>query len=190
MKSKINGLTIHPINDEIYSSTDLSDLILSLKTHGQLESIVINDEGIIISGHRRFYAMKQLGWEECETRSSKVPNEIVALIEFNRSRQKTINDILNESRFLEKELKKEIGRGRNATVPRNGKRMTMVVELSNKLGLSTTQIKKIKSISNYQPAGMVLSRPLPYLLNSPIVTGSPCPKSCHWYIGSSLQYLT
>ncbi len=53
--------------------------------------------------------------------------------------------------YLEQELKKEIGRGRNATISRNGKRMTTVIEISKKLGLSTTQLKKIKSISNYDP---------------------------------------
>ena len=51
----------------------------------------------------------------------------------------------NESRHLEKELKKEIGRGRTATKERSGKKMLTIIEVSNKLGLSTTQLKKIKS---------------------------------------------
>jgi len=151
MKVALTNLSVHPINEEIYSHTELDDLVLSLKIHGQLEPVVINADNTIISGHRRFFAMTQLGWNECEVRVSKLENEIVGLIEFNRSRTKSVSDILNESRYLEKELKREIGRGRNATTLRNGKRMSTVLEISKKLGLSTTQLKRIKSISNYQP---------------------------------------
>ena len=152
MKIGLTELSIHPINEEIYSHTELDDLCLSLQTHGQLEPIVINENKTIISGHRRYFSMTQLGWDECEVRISKSDNEIVSLIEYNRTRIKSVSDILNESRYLEKELKREIGRGRNATAHRNGKRMSAVIEVSKKLGLSTTQLKKIKSISNYDPS--------------------------------------
>jgi len=151
MKADLSDLSVHPVNDEIYSHTDLTDLVLSLKTHGQLEPIVINDSKMIISGHRRYFSMIQLGWTECEVRSSKSENEVVDLIEHNRSRVKSVSDILNESRYLEKELKREIGRGRYVVAQRNGKRMETIIEVSKKLGLSTTQLKKIKSISNYEP---------------------------------------
>ena len=40
-QSVLTDITPNPINDEIYSQTDLSDLILSLETHGQLEPIVV-----------------------------------------------------------------------------------------------------------------------------------------------------
>ena len=53
-----------------------------------------------------------------------------------------LNDILNESRHLEYEFKKQIGRGRTATKQREGKKMQTIIEVSNKLGLSTTQHKK------------------------------------------------
>jgi hypothetical protein len=151
MKVNLTDLKTNPVNDEIYSHADSTDLMLSLKTHGQLEPIVINRDNIIISGHRRFYSMTQLGWNDCDVRIAGVENEIVALIEFNRTRVKTVADILNESRYLERELKIEVGRGRTATVQRNGERMKTIVEVSKKLGLSTTQLKKIKSISNYEP---------------------------------------
>ena len=151
MHIKMVDLVANPINEEIYSTTDLNDLVQSFTTHGQLEPIVINKDNFIISGHRRFYAMSQLGWDECDVRITDFPNEIVSLIEFNRHRVKTVSDILNESRYLEQELRKQIGRGRKATEPRNGARMKTIIEVSKKLGLSTTQLKKIKSISNYEP---------------------------------------
>ena len=150
-RSELTNIKPNPVNDEIYSQTDLEDLKLSLQTHGQLEPLVVNNDLVIISGHRRYFSMMQLGWTECDIRVTNLDNDIVALIEFNRSRIKSVNDILNESRVLERELKKEIGRGRFATKQRSGKKMTVVIEVSKKLGLSTTQLKKIKSISNYEP---------------------------------------
>ncbi len=151
-RSHLTDIKPNPVNSEIYSQSDLSDLKLSLETHGQLEPVVVNNSNVIISGHRRYFSMMQLGWSECDIRVSNLDNDIVALIEFNRSRIKSVNDILNESRYLEKELKKEIGRGRSATKQRNGKKMETIIEVSQKLGLSTTQLKKIKSIANYEPS--------------------------------------
>ena len=151
-RQKLSLISANKINDDIYSHTDLSDLMLSLETNGQLEAVVLNKNNVILSGHRRYYSMKQLGWTECDVRYIDVENDVVALIEFNRHRIKSVNDILNESRYLEKEFKKLIGRGRNATKQREGKKMLTIIEVSNKLGLSTTQLKKIKSISNYEPS--------------------------------------
>ena len=151
-RQKLSLISANKINDDIYSHTDLSDLMLSLETNGQLEAIVLNKNNVILSGHRRYYSMKQLGWTECDVRYIDVENDVIALIEFNRHRIKSVNDILNESRYLEKEFKKLIGRGRTATKQREGKKMLTIIEVSNKLGLSTTQLKKIKSISNYEPS--------------------------------------
>ena len=64
MKIPLPQLKPSPINEEIYSSSDLSDLELSLKDNGQLEPIVINSDHSIISGHRRYYSMMRLGWKE------------------------------------------------------------------------------------------------------------------------------
>ena len=50
----------------------------------------------IISGHRRFQIMTNLGWKECDVRIIEPENEIISLIEHNRHRQKTTSDILNE----------------------------------------------------------------------------------------------
>ena len=150
MKIKLKDIKPNPINDDIYSSTDLSDLVQSIKDNGQLEKIVINKDNQIVSGHRRYYAHKQLGLKEIDCDVRDFDNDIIALIEFNRSRVKSVQDILNESRILEKEYKKIIGRGKRTD--RLGKgRMTTLVEVSKSVGVGTTNLKKIKSISNYEP---------------------------------------
>ena len=119
---KVSELTEHPENSKIYQDTDLSDLQNSLSLYGQLEPIVITKNKKIISGHRRFAAIKSLEWDECDIRYIETDNEIISLIEHNRHRQKTTQDILNESRILEKELRKTVGRGRSATKNRVGKK--------------------------------------------------------------------
>jgi len=152
---KLSELKSHKENSRIYQATDLTDLKNSLSTFGQMEPIAITKDKLIISGHRRMMAMEELGWDECEVRVVEPQNEVIALIEHNRHRQKTATDILNEARYLEKELRDVVGRGRNASKNRNdknqGQRLRMVNELAQRLGVGTTRLKQLLSISNYEP---------------------------------------
>ena len=152
---KLTDLKLHSENARIYQPTDLTDLKNSLSSFGQMEPIVITNDQRIISGHRRLAAMEELGWDECEVRIVEPENEIISLIEHNRHRQKTAGDILNEARYLEKELREVVGRGRNAAKGRSGKnqgvRLKMVTELAQRLGVGTTRLKQLLSISNYEP---------------------------------------
>jgi len=150
MKIDLKDIKPNPINDDIYSSTDLTDLVQSIKDNGQLESIVINKKNVIVSGHRRYYAHKQLGLKQIDCVVSEFDNDIIALIEFNRSRVKSVQDILNESRFLEKEYKKRIGQGKRTDYKGQGK-MSTIVEVSKQVGIGATNLKKVKSINNYEP---------------------------------------
>ena len=52
MKIKLSKLKPNPVNDEIYSSTDLTDLKNSIKYNGQLEPICVNKKNMIISGSK------------------------------------------------------------------------------------------------------------------------------------------
>ena len=63
--------------------------------------------------------MKNLGWLECDVRFVEPENIIIALIEHNRHRIKTVSDILNEARYLGEELQKWWAGGE--TLPRNDK---------------------------------------------------------------------
>ena len=108
---ELTKLVAHPDNTRIYSPQDLGDLEQSLEAHGLLEPLAITKDHIIVSGHRRLAAMKNLGWLECDVRFVEPENIIIALIEHNRHRIKTASDILNEARYLGEELKKLVGRG-------------------------------------------------------------------------------
>ena len=152
MKSPLSQLVPSQINDEIYTRSDLSDLKQSLETNGQLEPLVINKNNEIISGHRRYFSMVQLGWQDCNVRIEEYENDTIALIEHNRHRTKSVSDIVNESRILEKELKEQFG-GKGKRNDLNGKgKFVVAEELSNRLGLGLSKMKQIKTISNYEPS--------------------------------------
>ena len=118
---KLENLIAHPENERIYTPTDLEELENSLSSFGQMEP----------------------------------DNKIISLIEHNRHRQKSSTYILNEARYLETQLKDIVGSGRSASSGRSGKkkdkRVTMVMELSQRLGVGTTKLKLLLSISNYKP---------------------------------------
>ena len=143
-----------PINDSIYSPTDLSDLKQSIQNFGLLEPIVVSKETKnILSGHRRYYSLKQLGIKEVEVREVSTENETIQIIQHNQHRQKTTSDILNECRFMEQELKKQFGgQTKGSRNDLNGKgRFVVVQEIANKLGVGFSQLKMIRTINNYEP---------------------------------------
>lgn len=150
MKIDIKKIKPNPRNDEIYDPSDLTELKSSIQTNGQLEPIVINKKNIIISGHRRYYSMYQLGIKEVEVSVKEFDNDMIALIEFNRQRQKTATDILRESNFLEKEYKSVIGRGKRTDLS-GGKKERSDQLTARSVGVSLTQLKQLKSINNYAP---------------------------------------
>ena len=129
MKLDINKIKPNPVNDEIYSPTLLDDLVESIQDNGQLESICVNKDYTIISGHRRYFSMLQLGVKEVEVSVMDFDDDIVALVEFNRHRVKSVNDILNESRILEQRYKSKIGQGKRTDLSGKGK-MSTIIEVS------------------------------------------------------------
>jgi hypothetical protein len=146
----VKKLRPHPENNRIYSTQDLSELEHSLMTYGQLEPLAVTKDNKIISGHRRFSAMCNLGFEDVEVRIVTPDNELVSLVEHNRHRTKTASDILNEARVLGEQLKGIVGRGRVAAKKRGGKRTTVVHEIASKMGIGPSSLKQLMSISNYE----------------------------------------
>lgn len=148
MKYKLSELKEHPDNNQIYSPTDLKELKESIFKYGQLEPLVITKDKVIISGHRRFNAMKELGLPDCDARVQKFDSEVIALIQFNKQRQKTALDFVNEMKFLEKELQKNVGRGRYATRGREIK-MNTRDEVARIIGVKSGELQKLKFIDKH-----------------------------------------
>ena len=95
MLKNINTLKPNPINSDIYDDTDLSDLKNSIEANGQLEPIVVNKKNEIISGHRRYFSMVQLGWKDVEVRVGDFDNDIIALMQLGLAvNNKTLAELI------------------------------------------------------------------------------------------------
>ena len=117
-EAKPEELRPHPKNAEIYGDTaDADDLdeafVESVREKGVLEPLVITDGKEIISGHRRWLAAKATDTDRVPVRKSSFESELEereALIEFNRQREKTAPQLVNEFEEMieiEKERAKE-----------------------------------------------------------------------------------
>ena len=58
MNIDISLLKHHPINEEIYSLSNIDELVKSIQEVGLLEKLIVNADFEIISGNRRFEALK------------------------------------------------------------------------------------------------------------------------------------
>ena len=150
----LDKLTPNPLNEKIYSfnSTAHTELVKSIELNGLLEPICITGkQNTIVSGHRRYLAVKDLGWEDTDCRLIDVDNLPITTIEMNRYRKKTTQEILNEASILKTEYQKLVKRGR----PKNGEKKEgknwTILSVSSRLGVSTTKLKKLMSIKKYQP---------------------------------------
>ena len=149
----LERLKPHPINDEIYSfnSQDHKELKKSITLLGLLEPIVITNDNLILSGHRRYGVIKELGWEDVDCRLVDVENPKIFIVEANRQRKKTTQEILKEAIILKEEYSKMVKRGRPKNgEDKNGKNWT-ILSVSERLGVSTTKLKKLMSIKKYSP---------------------------------------
>ena len=76
----------HPQNDKIYDTkgdvfrSGIESLKLSISKMGLLEPLVINTKNILLSGHRRFLCLKELGIKKCEVRIIDTDNDLFVLI--------------------------------------------------------------------------------------------------------------
>lgn len=83
---KISELSPHPRNTEFFddmSGEKWQEFLESIKTSGVIEPIVITQEKIIVSGHQRVRACKELGI-----------TEILADVRVYESEDKVLKDLL------------------------------------------------------------------------------------------------
>lgn len=98
MKVSISQLKTHPLNKEIYHLSSIDELMDSINKVGLLQPLTIDQKNQVISGNRRFEAIKRLGWESVDVDQIKVNkgDEVLLLIHFNKQRVKTIKELLSE----------------------------------------------------------------------------------------------
>ena len=87
---------------------DLSSLKQSLKQHGLMNPIVITGDNILIAGHRRFEAARQLGWNTITARVVDQHDDVSQIemeIDENTQRKSLTTDELAEAYLRLEKLK-------------------------------------------------------------------------------------
>jgi len=175
---KPGDLKPNPFNVDIYGTEEVDEeLLISIKEKGMLEPIVIKDDGTIISGHRRWLALKKLGID-ANCRTITFDNELdekECLIEFNRQRKKTATQMMRESEELEEIVKakaklRQLEGGRKGNEHRKNKIKAKCDEnakkirtksrtiIAEKIGMKTETYRKTKEIWNKAKQGDTVAK--------------------------------
>jgi site-specific DNA-methyltransferase (adenine-specific) len=154
MNVKLEKLKVHRIHSEIYVANDLEDLKQSIQESGLLEKIVVNNanELVILSGVRRFRALKELGYTETDVIISNTPtdDEPLTVISFNKQRQKKASEILNEVEHLKQIW--SVKRGRKPANNVSNVKVDTRARTSKAIHVSTGNISKLVQIKIKSPA--------------------------------------
>lgn len=106
----INSIKEHPKNSEIYTnsrSEEDKSLMENIRIYGLLQPIIVDkNTNFIVSGNRRYKCYKELGRNKIQVIKRVVEFDVINLINFNRYRDKSQIERINESRVLKREVKK------------------------------------------------------------------------------------
>lgn len=151
-KVKLSQLKEHRIHSEIYAVNDLEDLKQSILESGLLVKIVVDKQFVIISGVRRFHALKELGYEETEVivRDENDDDEPLTVIAFNKQRQKTASELLKEVEHLKDIWSAK--RGRKSADEVRGEKVDTRAKIAKATNTSAGNISKLEKINEKNPA--------------------------------------
>jgi len=162
---KITDLRPHPKNGMIYGQEeDVSDFVILIREAGKIiEPLKITSENVIISGHRRWMAAQELGLDTvpCEVVSFDSPEaELEALIVYNASRDKTVQQRTREGIAMEEVISAKSKKRRASKLKQNQTDMDsssitddMVTEEGNEVeeglaGTTRDEIARVVGISS------------------------------------------
>ncbi len=141
----------HPINSQIYDLSGIEELKKSIESKGLLEPLVITKDKIIISGHRRYEVIKNLGWSSVQVRRVETlssDEEIELLIHSNQQRVKTCKEILNEYEYLSEIIPSR--QGKRSDLDKSDK-SNKREEIANEINVPSSTIGKMLFIKKESP---------------------------------------
>jgi len=149
MKIPLNNLKTCPINSQIYIDGNVDDLMNSIQDFGLMQPLVITPDNLIVSGHRRYKAMKALGWKnaECDVKKIAEKDLAITLVLYNQNRVKVATELLREIRVLYDKL--WVGRGKNKGI--GGRNPNIREVVASKVGISSGKIQQLLYIEANQP---------------------------------------
>ena len=141
----------HPINSQIYDLSGIEELKKSIESKGLLEPLVITKDKIIISGHRRYEVIKNLGWSSVQVRRVETlssDEEIELLIHSNKQRVKTCKEILNEYEYLSEIIPSRQGKRSDLEKSEKSNKRE---EIANEINVPSSTIGKMLFIKKESP---------------------------------------
>jgi site-specific DNA-adenine methylase len=142
MLMETNNIRANPLNAVIYGDLDLCGLKEDIENNGVLSPLVINQKGLLISGHRRLQVAKDLSIKQVPVDIIETTNdEHIAdlLISYNKQRSKTIRAIYHEGQQLSKTFTRK-----SYQDGKNGK--TIEDRIAIALGLSKGNMHRINKL--------------------------------------------
>lgn len=153
----INALKPHPRNNEFFddmSGEKWKEFLESIKTSGVIEPIVVTTDMVIVSGHQRVRACKELGIDSimCEIKSYNTEDSIIKdLLETNIRQRGDIGGSAKKVGKRIKELERLYGvrEGRPEKLPNNS--VVTQSDLAAKLGISVDTLQNYKMMAEMIP---------------------------------------
>lgn len=159
----INELKPHPRNTEFFddmSGEKWTEFLESIRTSGVIEPIVITTDMIIVSGHQRVRACKQLGIETvlCEIKTYKDEDAVIKdLLETNIRQRGDVGGSAKKVGLRIKELERlyEIHQGNGSNQyeqkPNNSVIANSQEQLASQMGMSVDTLQNYKLLAEMIP---------------------------------------
>ena len=99
IKMDLDKINPNPLNEQIYryNPVEHKELKKSIELCGLLEPLTITRDNLLVSGHRRYKVLQEIGYDVVDCRLSDYENLNIALVELNRYRKKSPSELLNEA---------------------------------------------------------------------------------------------
>lgn len=155
----INELKPHPRNNEFFddmSGEKWKEFIDSIKTRGVIEPIVITPDKVIVSGHQRVRACKELGIKTvmCDVHTYNNDDEILQdLLETNIRQRGDVGGSAKKVGLRIKELERIYGihNGGDRKSDSNNFSLISQTDLADKLGMSMQTLQNYKKLTEMIP---------------------------------------
>lgn len=155
----INELKPHPRNNEFFddmSGEKWKEFIDSIKTRGVIEPIVITPDKVIVSGHQRVRACKELGIKTvmCDVHTYNNDDEILQdLLETNIRQRGDVGGSAKKVGLRIKELERLYGieYGNNRFKTTNNSESITQEQLASRMGISVDTLNNYKKLTEMIP---------------------------------------
>lgn len=164
---KINELIPHPRNTEFFddmSGEKWTEFLESIKTSGVIEPIVITQDKIIVSGHQRVRACKELGLTEIladvrvydsDKKHTKDDKILKDLLETNIRQRGNIGGSAKKVGLRIKELERiygiQQGNNQHSRILNNSESLKTQPQLAKELGISVDTLNNYKKLTEMIP---------------------------------------